>query len=65
MSDTHVCDILGGVFEGCPNLKTVIVDSVEDAEIIFKKIPQNNITFDIVTLVNVDENGVIVKDKIY
>ena len=59
---THVCDIGVGVFNGCPNLKTVIVDSAEDAEIIFKKIPQNNITFDISTFVNVDENGVIVKD---
>ena len=62
LSGTNVCDILGGVFDACHNLKTGIVGSDEDAEIMFKKIPQNNITFDIVTLVNVDENGVIVKD---
>ena len=59
---THLCDMLGVVFKGCPNLKTVIVDSAEDADVIFKKISQDKITFDIVTFVNVDENGVIVKD---
>ena len=59
----NVCNIGAGAFNGCPNLKTVIVDSAEDADVIFKKIPQNNITFDIVTFVNVDENGVIVKYK--
>ena len=58
----NVCDIDAGAFNGCPNLKTVIVDSAEDAEIIFKKIPQNTITFDIVISFNIDENGVIVKD---
>ena len=63
LSDTHVCDIDCGVFNGCPNLKTVMVDSAEDAEVIFKKISQDKITFDIVTLVNIDENGFIVKDK--
>ena len=62
LSGTNVCVIGGGVFNGCPNLKTVIVGSDEDAEIIFKKISQDKITFDIVTFVNVDENGVIVKD---
>ena len=63
LSDTHVCDIDCGVFNGCPNLKTVMVDSAEDAEVIFKKISQDKITFDIVTLVNIDENGFIIKDK--
>ena len=56
-------DFSGNMFDGCPNLKTVIVDNAEDADIIFKKFPEDKITFDIMISFNIDENGVIVKDK--